>query len=175
MATNPVPMVNLQYEVFDETERILGVAQVTLPELDLMTADVKGSGILGQMEWPIWGAFDNMQLTMQFRVIFVNLTSLLSPHAHMITLRNVYEKYDAASGTREPHGLKIVCRGLAKNLNNGSLEVGESADAEIQMNLDYYKVEDNKDGVLIEIDRFNNVYNINDVDYYSDIINLLGL
>ena len=114
MATNPVPMSNITFEVFEDGERLLGIASVTLSELSLKSTEVAGSGILGSMDWPIYGQFENAELTLNFRVVYDTLTKFLSPNAHMLDLRGVYEKYDAATGTRNVHGLKIVARGLTK-------------------------------------------------------------
>lgn len=175
MATNSIPIGSIGFEVYSADERLLGVASVTLPELSLQTIEVAGSGLSGTIDWPAYSQFENLELTLQFRTVFDKLTELLSPNAHMLTLRTALEKYDAASGERNVHGLKIVCRGLTKNLNLGNLETGESADAELVMHLDYIKLEDSVDGVLLEIDKFNHKFEISGYDWFEVINDALGL
>ena len=167
-------MTNIAYEVYDSnSDRLLGIASVTLPDFSLMTAEVKGAGILGQMDWPIFAQAENLEMTFNFRVLYEDATRFMFPNAHTFTLRSAYEKYDAADGTRQMRGLKIFVRGLTKGTNLGKLETAESADVELTLHLDYIKIEE-AGKVILEFDRFNYVFSTGE-DLMGDLKSVLGL
>ena len=80
MANTNLIRGNLQnFEVYDETDGsdlLLGIADVDLPELEPLTTDLKGAGILGEVSSPVVGHFSDMSLTLKWRTIHRDLTEL---------------------------------------------------------------------------------------------------
>lgn len=172
-------MGNLSFNVYDtDNNIILGVASVDLPEIELSTVDVNGSGVLGTEEWPLFAQMNNLAMTLHFRVLYEDATRFMSNNAQFITLYAASEHYDAGEGERSIEGLKIVCRGLTKSTNLGTLQTGENSDTEVVLHLDYIKISVVKGGnriTLLEFDRFNYRYVVNGQDLMTDYLAALGL
>ena len=175
MAVNPIPISNLGFEIFDNNNRrLLGVASIELPELELQEVDVNGAGVLGLMSWPLFAQIQNMAATIHWRVLYEDATSMLSNSAQFLTCYIASEHYDSGEGERAIEGLKIVMRGLSKSLNLGELKVGEQADAQTVLHLDYLKISANGNEML-EFSRFDYIYNVGGQDLMSDYKAALGL
>lgn len=179
MAINSLPVGNLNFEVFDtNNNRILGLASVSLPNLDLKTVEVAGAGVLGSMDYGLFAQLENLEMTLRFRVLYDDATRFMSNNAQFLTLYAASERYASGEGTRAIEGLKIVCRGLAKSTNLGNIEPGENSDTEVVLHLDYIKISATRGGnreTLLEFDRFNYVYNVDGLDLMTDYKAALGL
>lgn len=177
MQYNVVRAALINYEVFDETdgsERILGTASVTLPDLEFLSSDLKGAGIAGEVSFPILGHTNNISCTLSWRTLHDNLTKLSAPTSHIITLRGAIENYDAASGLMVVAPVKITFRGVPSKATLGKFEPGESTDSENEFSINYLKIE--VDGAeLIEVDKLNYIYRVNGEDYLSDTREALGV
>ena len=57
------------YEVYHEGTRLLGMADVELPELKYKTNTISGPGIMGDLELPGLGHTESLELTLNWRRI----------------------------------------------------------------------------------------------------------
>lgn len=69
--------------------------------------------------------------------------------------------------------LKITLMGKVNKLSSGAWEPGKAADQSYEIDLDYYKYEDNGE-VVYEIDKFNGVLIVDGVDIWRDMRAALG-
>lgn len=178
MATNMVPWATINFEVYEEGNRIIGLASVDLSDIEFIGSDIKGAGIGGTFKHPTRGHTENLTLTLHFDQLYVDATQYLAQGSgHNMSLRQVYEKYDAGTGERIPVGLRVDLRGHTQKLSLGKAEPGETSDTELELNLDYIKATANERGgekTLFEIDKFNMIYNIGGTDYLAEVRRLLG-
>ena len=175
MAIRNIPAVLIDFEVYNEQDnRLFGIADVTLPELNHMTQEISGVGILGKTNFPIRGALENMETTFNFRVLTESGTSFLGQNSHSLILRHATDMYDSADGTRRAAAWRIAMRGLTTAVNLGKLQAGEASDTEVKLALDYLKIECDGE-TLVEIDRFNHVFAVKGEDQLADVKAALGL
>ena len=174
--TNVVRLNLINYEVYDETdgsERLLGTASVDLPEIEFMSADLKGAGIAGELNFPIIGHTNSLSCTLHWMSIHSDLTKLSAPGSHIVTLRGALQRYDAGLGTIEVSPVKITFRTLPSKATLGKFEPGEMTESENEFSINYLKM--TVDGVeLLEIDKLNYVYRVNGTDYLADTREALG-
>ena len=165
----------INFECYDGgTDRLVGLTSVELPELSLKTTEIAGAGILGDYDAPLRGHMENLQVTLNFRVLFENATRFLNQSAQNLTLRAANETYDSGTGQRKASALKIVLRGLTQSCKLGEIKSGESSETAVVINVAYLKIEqDGKE--LYEFDRFNYIYNVSGVDFLTDVRDALGL
>ena len=177
MASYNVIRANLiNYEVYDETEgseRLLGTASVDLPELEFLSADLKGAGIAGEVGFPIIGHTNNLTCTLHWMSMHNDFTKLSAPGSHIVTLRGALQQYDAGTGKIEVSAVKITFRSLPSKATLGKFEPGEQTESENEFSINYLKI--TVDGEeLIEIDKLNYVYRVNGEDYLADTREAVG-
>lgn len=172
---NVVEISLIQFEVFDNGNRLLGLANVTLPEFTFKTVEVSGAGISGSIDWPLRGQTDNMTATFNFRTLHREAIEFLrQSDALYLSLRPAIEGYDTGAGNRKHKGLKIDLRCHTTKLNLGKMEPGSAMDTEVEFAIDRINIWE--DGVVIlERDLFNNIHNVGGTDYLADVRRAVGL
>ena len=175
MAINDVMAQNINFEVFVDGNRYLGVATVDLPEVNYLTNEISGAGIAGKIEMPIRSHLENLELTLHWRSIFERPTYLLSQDTFMMSLRGAMQKYDAATGVLKVVPVRIDVRALTTGSTLGKLEPGEQTDTESKFNLDYIKITINGQDKIFEHDKFNYIHEVNGTDFLSAVRTALGL
>ena len=165
----------VQFEAYDaEANRFLGLTTITLPEIEFETTDIKGSGILGTVSWPVRGNLNNLTMTYQWLTITAEGAKILNQsRGYNMSLRGLQDGYDAGTGERKNIPVRIDVRSHATKLSLGKFEVGEQTETELEVMLDYIKVTIGGAEVLL-IDKFNYVYSINGEDISEDIKAALG-
>lgn len=175
MAVNLQHLQTINFEVFEHGDRLLGIANVTLPSIEFETVDVKGAGLGGTLAVPTRGHTANMELTLQWRSIFEQPLRLFRGSSVMLSLRGAIETYDAALGELKAKAVRVDIRGLPASLNLGKFESSSEMESELKVHLDYIKVVVGGQSTLLEIDKENFVYSIDGNDFLGDVRNALGL
>ena len=172
---NVVEISLIQFEVFDNGDRLLGLANVTLPEFTFKTVEVSGAGISGSIDWPLRGQTDNMTATFNFRVLYNSAVQFLrQDEAIYLSCRGAKESYDSGTGDRKVTALRIDLRGHTTKLNLGKMEPGAAMDSEVEFAVDRINILE--DGVtILERDLFNNIHNVGGTDYLSAVRRAVGL
>lgn len=171
---NNVPERLINFNVYNNSNALLGVATVELPELEAMSDTVSGAGIAGEVESPVLGHYASMTTTLSWRTIEKKALELCAPKAHSIDLRGSQQVYDAASGEYTSVAVRISMKVTPKNTSLGSFEPGATTDSEQEFEVNYLKLYvDGK--AVVEIDKYNFVVKIGDKDVLSKVRKDLGL
>jgi len=88
-----------------------------------------------------------------------------------LTFRAAQQVYDKNGGYTFK-GLRVVEMGRVKSFEPGKIEKGESMEAKVTIELTYLLVE-NDGKKLMEIDKLNGVYIVDDTDMLADIRSLI--
>ena len=88
----------IQFECFDSGNRLLGLATVDLPELNFRNVDVSGAGVNGQLNIPVQGATESLELKLHFRTLYEPAVKMLKHGAVTLSLRAALQNYDASTG-----------------------------------------------------------------------------
>lgn len=166
---NFVPEKINEYNVYTNGTKMIGLTEdVSLPEINMKTDTVEGPGIKGEIDSPTIGQFESMPATLKFRTLYSSAPDLMDPTATQnITLRAAQQVLDRTSGYAFK-SLRIVLGGRTKSFNPGTVQRGESMDAELVIEVTYYLIE--VDGqVVVEIDKLNDVYKVNGKDLLAEI------
>jgi len=166
---NPIPEKVVNFNVYDEGEKLVGVSgEVTLPKLEAMTETISGAGIAGEYESATPGHFGSITIDIPFRTLFDQSFKLMVSGGRTITLRASQQSYDVAGGEVQHRGLKIVLKVMPKGLDLGKLAVGSPTDTKNSLEVLYIKiVENNK--TLLELDKQCFVFIVNGVDVLADV------
>lgn len=163
-------------EVYREgTNRLMGEAKITLPEINFLTTDIKGNGIAGEYSVSTRGHTENLESTLTFRVVRHDAVQFLKQDtSHNLNCYAAYESHDSATGVRKMNQLRVDLRGVTKSLNMGEWEPGEVNETELVLTLNYLRLSENGKELLL-IDKFNYVFKTDDVDYLAAVRKALAL
>lgn len=174
MSINPIPERTINYRVYDDTNALIGIATVDLPDIEAMTDTVSGAGIAGEIDSPTLGHFGSMTLTLNWRTITGDATRLNAQRVHALEMRASQQINDAANGELRTQSVRIVTRCMPKNLSLGSLEVSATTDSSSEFEVLYMKIFiDGKE--VVEIDKYNFKYAVGGVDFLRQVRKDLGL
>ena len=162
------------YEIFISGGRSLGSAEVTLPDLKYMTADIKGAGIGGVITMPSRAMFENLEMTIKWRTVNKDELKFLQHQALSFACYAAQQEYDAGTGEFNVVQHKLEVQGVPKNVNLGKLAPSEVMDTETVISIITLK-ETLKGNVILEIDKLNYVCKVNGIDLAADLKRALGL
>lgn len=162
------------FTVFKDGVRKMGIADITLPDIEYMVEPMKGTGIAGEVDMLNPGNISAMSTTINWRTINEDLTEFAQPKAHKIECFGAIQKYDSGSGELTTQQARLAMRILPKKIGLGKFENNATTDSSNEFGVDYIKL--TLDGVTkIEIDPFNYIFVVDDVDYLAAVRTALGL
>lgn len=169
ISNNHIPEKINEYNVYLDGTKMIGIAAATtLPEINMKSSTVSGVGVNGEIDSPTLGQFEGMEQEIQFNTLYSTATEMLNPLTSVnLTFRAAQQVYDKDGGYIFK-SLRIVEKGRVKKVKLGKIEKAEGMEAAITLELTYILVE--VDGtVVMEIDKLNQVYNVNGVDMLADV------
>ena len=170
-----IPLSTIQFEAYNDKERMVGLATIDLPDIEFSTTDIKGAGILGTISWATRGNIENLETTLHWNVLTKNSATFASQSAgHMVSLRAATEVYDAGTGERKIMPIRVDLRGHTTKIGLGKFEPGETMESELTLTIDWLKITYDKDFVYLEIDKLNSRYVANGQDIFADVNAALG-
>lgn len=175
MASNfKLPDRTINYRVYLEGNRLLGIATVDLPEINYMTETLNGAGVAGQLETPLQGHIDSMTMTLNFVTPVADAVKLLEAKAHSFILRAALQTIDGADNSYGCEKLAIAVRGYPKNFSLGSLEMNAQTGTSMELEISYLKI-DRDDKTELEIDKINFIYKVGDTNFLDSVSSALGM
>ena len=173
MASNILPEVINHFNIYDDSaNKLVGVSgEVELPELEAITDTLEGSGVLGEIEDPVTGQFSSMTIKIPFAVLYEDMFKIVNTtNPPQLTLRGSEQCMDPSTGATDYYPIKIVLRGKAKTTSLGKLAKGKKGEPEVEMEVLYIKITV-IEVTVIELDKLNYVFVLNDVDMLEKIRN----
>lgn len=172
MPTIPETLIN--YEVYVDSTRYLGHADVELPEINFSTAEINGAGIAGKSDVPVTGFTESLELKINWRTLVKRPLVLLKPTAQKLSIRGAMQGFDSKNGVVKITAVKVDVIGRVKSTSLGKFSPANQTESNTTLLLDYLKISIDGNEV-VEIDRYNFKYIVDGVDYLSDVRSALGL
>ncbi len=167
------PEAYIDFEVYEDSVNLVGVAKVTPPDIEFLTASITGAGITGTIEAVLIGMVNTMTTTLNFRSVTDAATKLMSPKKHQLDLRVAEQYWDTVGVEKEVWADKYVLVVVPKKTSIGEIAPASAANVSGEYTTYYYA--GYKDGEkLWEIDPFNQVCVVDGVDYLADVRKALG-
>ena len=161
------------FDIYEDGERYLGTASVTLPTLNNVTQTVSGAGIAGNSEVIAVGHPDTMTMTVNYRVTTPESISLSAPRRHTIELLLSQQAEDPVSNEIVPRQEKHTMVVLPKSHNLGTAAPAAPSNRSGEYIVRYWATW--LDGEKVrEIDPFNFKYEVNGTDYLAPYRTALG-
>lgn len=144
----------VNYALYEDEKLYLGVASVTLPDVELSTFTLSGAGILGELEMPITATPKAMITVINFRHANEAAYALAEERVHNITLYRVDQNYDSTKGEIGTTNRKSFMKIFPKKLSGGELKPANplSVSGEYAV-FSYTEIVDGK--TMLEVDPLN--------------------
>lgn len=153
-----------EFEVYEDSVNLIGIARVTLPNIPLVTQTINGAGISGSVEAPVRGHVDVMNATFNFRSYTEDAVRIHTPGKHMLTLMASEQYWDTEAAEEDEDPIKINIIGRSKTMTPGDLAPATTPSATVEYSVSRY--EGYRNGTRLWcIDPTNNIYEIMGVDY----------
>lgn len=163
----------INFAIYEDANEYLGMAEVTLPDLEFLTEELDGAGINGKVEEIIVGHLSAMTTTLNFRTVCNSAVRLLEPRVHKIDLRVAQQQMNNRTSETEVRSLKHIMRVKPKKTALGKVAAASTADVSGEYAVSYYAMYmDGKKNT--EIDPLNFICIINGVDYLAAVRKALG-
>lgn len=162
------------FTVFKDGVRKMGIADITLPDVEYMTESLKGSGVGGEVDLVNPGNISVMSSTFNWRTLNDDLVVLSQPKTHQLECLGAIEQYDAGTGEYVTKQAAVTMRVTPKKVSLGKLENNATMDANNEFSVVYLKLK--LDGqTVLEIDPLNYIFNVGGTDFLSAVRAALGL
>ncbi|MCM1165678.1 MAG: phage major tail tube protein [Ruminococcus sp.] len=163
----------INYMVYQEGTQFLGMAEVQLPDIDNVIAEVKGAGLNGTIESPVVGHVNAMSIALNFRTLTKEAYDLLEPRNHQIDLRIAQQSTNSATGEAGVSNVKHVLVIRPKKFTPGKVAPATVTDANGDYSVSYWAtwVDGKK---TLEIDIMNFIYYVNGKDYLAEVRKAIG-
>ena len=159
--------------IYEGSTEYRGIADVTLPDISQLTAEISGAGISGNYTSSIIGHIESMKMTFTFRTITDETYKLATPGAHTLDIRVPQQKRSTGTGAIGIQNIKHTVIASPIKLSLGKIAPASTADASGEYAVSYFA--SYVDGVkVLEIDPINYIFIMNGVDYLKEVRAALG-
>ena len=175
MAVNKVPeMLNEAKVYWDGQDNMIGIANVDLPELASTTTTITGVGIAGEIDAPVHGHFQSMELTLNWRTPHVSGLEIVGGQPVALQIYGDVQNMSSGDNEYDHDQIIVTVRGRAKSYAPGTFEAGNTTDSSNTIEVHYIKIE--YEGVIItEIDKYGYKCLVNGIDFMSQICRNIGM
>ncbi len=167
------PESNVLFELYEDGNNYMGLTQATLPNIAFLVQQISGAGMNGNIDAPIAGMLEAMELSLNFRSPTDAAKSLAAPKSHHLDLRVAAQYWDNVGAEYGIEADKYVMVTRPKAMNPGNIQPATPADTANTFSVVYYA--GYKDGQKIwEVDPTNYICVVDGVDYFAPIRKALG-
>jgi phage tail tube protein FII len=124
-----IPNHVANYSIFKDGRRLIGLADVTLPNMQNLNDPLKGSGIFGEIEVPIQAHFQSMTVILNWLTITDDAIFATIQDGAQLDAWSAVQAHDSGTGQIIHEGWRFIMTTLPKSFNVGKLEVGTKGEA----------------------------------------------
>ena len=169
-----IPAQLIDFMCYEGGNKCIGTVDVTLPEISFMLETLKGAGIAGEIDLVTIGQLQSMSTSINWRGLIEDNIRFTAPKTYHFTFMGSQEMYDEFSGELKTKAIKVVMRCMPKKISAGKFEKSASMGTSGEFEVSYMKLSiDGRDS--IEVDKFNNIYIVDGVDYLKKVRQDIGM
>ena len=172
-SANPIPDKLINAKVYREGDELLGIAEVTLPDLEYMKESLSGLGIFGELEMPVIGHFGNLVLGFSWNTVNTQAMRLLKTTGHQLYVYAAIQVYDAGLNRLKAQPVKLVANAQPKKAGLGKTTPGKKMDNDTEVEIVSMQLWiDGQE--RIAIDKINCICRIDGEDMLAQVNSYLG-
>ena len=159
---------------YDDGNKMIGIADVTLPTISHMTDTIKGAGIAGEIDSPAVGNIQSMTTSINWRSLVEENIIYTAPNTYHFDFRGAVQIYDQGTGDYISKAVKVVMKAIPKTFTPGNFDTASQMGTSLECEVIYVKMSiEGKE--LVEIDKLNYIYKVGEVDYLKKVRQDIGL
>ena len=175
MAINKVPEMLQETRVYwDGEDNMIGIANVDLPELASNTTSITGVGLSGEVDAPVRGHFQSMELTLNWRTPHVTGLRMSGGNPVSLQIYGSIQNFDSSVNDYVEERVIVSVRGRAKSYAPGTFEAMNTTDSSNTIEVHYIKIEV-EDSTLVEVDKYGYKSSIGGEDLMAKIRRNIGM
>jgi len=151
-----IPNHITNYSIFKDGRRLIGLADVTLSNLQNLTDALKGSGIFGEIDMPVQAHFQAISVTFNWITITDDAVFATIQDGAILDAWSAVQAHDSQTGKIIHEGWRYTMTTAPKSFNLGKLEVGAKGEAVSEYELIGIRCLHN-DKVMFELNKENAV------------------
>lgn len=151
-----IPNHVANYNVFKDGRRLVGLADITLPNLQNLTDTLKGAGIFGEIDMPVQAHFQAMTATFNWLTITDDAVFSTIQQGAQLDAWAAVQAHNSSNGQIIHEGWRFTLVTAPKSFNLGKLEVGAKGEAVSEYELIGIRCLHN-DNVRFEVNKENGV------------------
>lgn len=151
-----IPNHVANYSIFLAGRRLIGLADVTLPNLQNLTDSLKGSGIFGEIDMPVQAHFQPYSVVLKWLTIDDDSIFATIQDGAQLDAWSAVQMHDSGTNKIIHAGWRYVMGTAPKSFNLGKLEVGTKGELESEYELISLRVL-HDDRIMFEVDKENAV------------------
>lgn len=164
----------LNYRVYEDAVTFFGMAEVQLPDIESMAEEIKGAGISGAFDGVFMGHVNSMSATFNFRSVTTDVTKMMEPRAHQITVLASQQLWNSEAGVFTETPIKHVLIGTPKKYSPGKVAPASPTDTSVELAISYFATF--IDGAKkTEVDPINCVFFMNGKDWLTTLRRNIGM
>jgi len=164
----------INYNVYEDGDAFVGLATITLPNKIQKTVTVSGAGLGGDVEVPLQGQYEAMEMTLNFRAYSDGVAKLREPRRHNIDCRVAEQYEDPVTGLMKVVNVKHVMVVIPKSATGGTVAPASPNEKAVAVSCRYWATY--IDGEKVEeFDPINGVNIINGFDFGAAVRKALGM
>lgn len=148
------------------------VVGVTYPDLELLSETLKGAGINGEIDLPTYGQFGSLVIEVSHNGLGTDVVKTFRMQTQQFEHRWAAQVLNSENGQSEVQGKKVIFHGIPKKLGLGSIEPNKAEGSSSAFEVTYLKYIIGNT-VALEIDKLNDKFVVDGVDYSAAIRNVL--
>jgi len=165
------PICINDYEVYYDGKRLVGIVDAELPNIQMMSQEMKGAGNAGTIDVPILGHIQAMTCKLTWRTATENIKLLMGQEHHKVELWAANQGMEGSSFIIQQQ--KIILDLMPKSINLGKFATGDVQGMETEFSVWYLKWMVGS-SVLCEIDPVNGKYVVGDKNFLEDMLSAVG-
>ena len=174
-AVNKVPeMLQDAHVYWDGENNMIGIANVDMPELTSSTTSITGTGLAGEIDAPVHGHFDSMEMTLNWRTPHTSGLRMVGGAVVALDIYGSIQSMDSGASEHVEEQIIVTVRGRAKSYAPGTFEARNTTDSSNTIEVHYIKV-DIAGSTVVEIDKYNYKCVVNGVDFMAQVRQNLGM
>jgi uncharacterized protein len=173
-----IPNHVTNFSVFRDGRRLIGSADIVLPNLQNLTDSLKGSGIFGEIDMPVQAHFQAISVTLNWITITDHAVFATIQDGAQLDAWAALQSHNSSDGRIIHEGWRFIMVTAPKSFNLGKLEIGTKGEAVSEFELIGIRVS-HDDKTMFELNKENAVCRWSDgvqlVDTGRRIRQLIGL
>lgn len=168
-----IPQVINRFNMYKAGNKLIGfTGEVELPTVSMLTDSLEGAGTGGNMDVPVIGLTENMEVKIPYMAVTKDMMSMANPNQSAdLTIRGAIQGTDPATGKIAYTSMAIAFRGTVKEIAPGTIKAGAKMESSVTLTLSYYKIVLDNETVL-EIDKLNGIFVVNGEDVLKEVRNM---